>query len=106
MPFALTKAEQADFDSIMNSVDRMRWEGSHGPSVQVTTRLKWPDCKHLYLTVKDELHDKNIDGTNLFYIVGTVGVNWGKAGFRISGHTKAVANIANSQTRGVLHVEN
>lgn len=112
MPFALTKTEQADYDAVMNVVlgrtrgAKMQWEGSAGPSVQVTTKLKWPDCKHLYLTIKDELHDMPIPGTNLFYFVGTIGVNFGKGGFRISGHTRAVADIAKSQTRGVLHVEN
>src|SRR5512140_1615934 len=100
MPFKLTKVEQEDYDAVMNVVlgrtrgASMRWEGSAGPSVQVQTKLKWPDCKHLYLTIKDELHDAPIPGTNLFYFVGSVGVNFGKAGFRISGHTRAVADIA------------
>ena len=112
MPFDLTKVEQEDYDAIMNVVEgrtrgaKMRWEGNAGPSVQVRTKLKWPDCKHLYLTIKDELHDAPIPDTNLFYFVGSVGVNFGKAGFRISGHTYSTAKIDKSQTRGVLHIEN
>jgi hypothetical protein len=112
MPFALNKIQQQDYDAIMDVVlgrtrgASMRWEGKSGPSVQVETRLKWPDCKALYLTIKDELHDMPIPNTNLYYFVGSVGVNFGKAGFRISGHTRAVADIAKSETRGVLHIEN
>ncbi|MGH9585077.1 MAG: hypothetical protein ACRD4O_19325 [Bryobacteraceae bacterium] len=101
------KTALQDYDEIMKSVQRMNWSGKFGPSVRVETKLKWENaaCRELYLKVKEELHDSRIPGTKLFYYVGGIG-NWGKAGFRISGHTKTADKAGDSETNGVLHVEN
>lgn len=103
----LDKDTQYDYDAIMKAVDRMNWSGKFGPSVVVETKLKWENakCRNLYLKVKDELQDSRIPGTKLYYYLGKIG-NWGKAGFRISGHTKTSDKVAQAETHGVLHVEN
>lgn len=105
----LSKTLEADYDEIMRYVDNMRWEGSHGPSCRIQTKIEWKnkDCRELYLYIKDELHDQKFTYNNktLYYYVGAIG-NWGKAGFRITGHSKPSSQVKNSTTFGVLHVEN
>jgi hypothetical protein len=100
---------QDDYDNIMRYVRDNNWSGSFGPTCNVDTRLKWEDddCVELYLAVKDDLHDKSFTFGKrvLYYYVGAIG-NWGKAGFRISGHTKPSGNVGNSKTHGVLHIDN
>lgn len=113
-PRTLTNRQtREDFQFIVNKVnemcDRNLWGAleKHGGSVQVQTKLKWEgEGIQLYLRVKEEYHDKRIPGTNLYYFVGTMGVNFGKGGFRISAHTQPKAQIDKSKTRAVLHVEN
>lgn len=87
----------------------MTWSGKFGPSAKVETKLNWnnPACKELYLTLKDRYHDKLIPGISrcLYYHFGAIGL-WGKAGFRISGHTKTSDEIGQSETLGILRVEN
>jgi len=99
---------QSDYQQIMAALDRMTWEGSYGPSVRVETKLHRnnPAAVELYQKIKEDLHDKPISGLRLYYYVTGLGVSWGKAGFRITGHTKPSNKIANSSTHGVLHVEN
>ncbi|MEO1494490.1 MAG: hypothetical protein AAFV19_20275 [Pseudomonadota bacterium] len=108
---SLSSSTQAnDFDTIMHYIDEvMVWEGRYGPSCRITTKIDWNlrECRELYLYVKDQLHDRPfyVGKKRLYFYVGAIG-NWGKAGFRISGHTKPVAKIKNSATCGVLHIEN
>ena len=113
-PRTLTNRQtREDFQFIVNKVNEMAdknlWGAleKHGGSVQVQTKLKWEgEGIQLYLRVKEEYHDKRIPGTSLYYFVGTMGVNFGKGGFRISAHTQPKAQIAKAKTRAVLHVEN
>ncbi|HEX6630397.1 MAG TPA: hypothetical protein VF048_04865 [Gemmatimonadaceae bacterium] len=113
-PRTLTNRQtREDFQFIVNKVNEMAdknlWAAleKHGGSVQVQTRLRWEgEGIQLYLRVKEEYHDKRIPGTNLYFFVGTMGVNFGKGGFRISAHTQPKAQIAKAKTRAVLHVEN
>jgi hypothetical protein len=98
-----------DFEAICNKVDTYDFRRSEGfgGSLQVTTPLKWDgEGIVLYLRVKQRYHDKLIPGKGLYYFVGTMDVNWGKAGFRISAHTHNLAAIKKSKTYGVLHIEN
>lgn len=109
-PRTLTNRQTAeDFAIIKRKVEEIDWgdKAGWGPSVQVTTRLKWEgEGIELYMRVLEEYQDKKIPGTRLYYYVGTMGVNWGKGGFRISAHTQPKASIAKSKTRTVLHIEN
>lgn len=105
-PFSSRQVRE-DYDAIHRKLAEMHWSGRYGPSVQVQTKLKWDvkECRELYLRIKGELHDEKIPGTRLYYYVGAIG-NWGKAGFRITGHSKPAAKVKASETHGVLHVEN
>lgn len=113
-PRTLTERQtREDFQFIVNKVNEMcarnLWGAleRHGGSVQVKTPLRWEgEGIQLYLRVKEEYHDRRIPGTSLYYFVGTMGVNFGKGGFRISAHTRPKAQIDKSKTRAVLHVEN
>lgn len=98
-----------DFEAICNKVDNYDFQRNKGfgGSLQVKTPLKWEgEGKKLYLRVKDKYHDVRISGQGLWYFVGTMGLNFGKGGFRISGHTRDTSRIKNSETYGVLHIEN
>jgi hypothetical protein len=113
----LTEKQQRQVDSDISAVEgamgRMNWSGNFGPSVRVETPLRWENeqCRKLYLTLKQKYDDQIISGSSrpkLYYYFGAIG-NWGKAGFRISGHTKQRADLRggkNVRTEGVLHVEN
>lgn len=111
-PNHLNGTVAGDFDSIMQAVRRMNWSGQSGPTVWVGTPLKWSDrsCRNLYLAVKQVLHDQPIRvglQSVLYLYVGKIG-NWGKSGFRISGHSKNEAALLagkNVDTHGVLHVD-
>lgn len=112
-PKPLTERKtREDFEAICNKVDSMNWgqQKGYGPSLQVETKLKWEgEGKKLYLRVKDEYHDKPIPGQGLYYYVGTMGVNFGKAGFRISAHTVSYDKYKDKKdkvTYTVLHIEN
>ena len=109
-PRVLTnKQTREDFEATARRVEEMDWgrQEGYGPSLQVTTKLKWEgEGRELYLRVLEEYQDRRIPGQNLFYYVGTIDVNWGKGGFRISAHTKPKADIAKSKTFSVLHIEN
>ena len=106
------KKTQQDFELICKQVDSMNWkqQKGYGPSLQVETKLKWEgEGKLLYLRVKDEYHDKPIPDQGLYFYVGTMGVNWGKAGFRISAHTVPYDKYKDKKdkvTYTVLHIEN
>jgi hypothetical protein len=103
------KQTSEDFEFIVQKVNSMKWDQQKGfgPSLQVTTKLKYEgEGKLLYLRVKDEFHDQLIPGQGFYYFVGTMGVNFGKGGFRISAHTKPLAQIDKSTTYTVLHIEN
>ena len=98
-----------DFEAIVQKVQSMQWgrQEGFGPSLTVTTKLKWEgQGRQLYLRVLEEYQDKKIPGENLYYYVGTLGVNRGKGGFRISAHTHPAASIGKSKTYTVLHIEN
>ena len=110
----LTPGQQRQVESDTRAVEaamgRMSWSGSFGPSVTVETPLKWENeaCRQLYLGLKDTYDDQQILGTRLYYYFGAIG-NWGKAGFRITGHTKPRDSLRagkDVRTAGVLHVEN
>jgi hypothetical protein len=58
------------------------------------------------MRVLEEYQDRIIPGEGFYYYVGTMNVNWGKGGFRISAHTHPKASIGKSKTYSVLHVEN
>jgi hypothetical protein len=74
--------------------------------VNISLNPATPAAVQLHDRLMAELDDQPIPGTNLYYFVGTMGVNWGKAGsIRISGHTRPRARIATSSTCGVLHIE-
>jgi hypothetical protein len=100
---------EADYNDIMRAVDAMNWSGNSGPTCHVQTRLEWKNrgCRELYLAVKHDLHDQafGVGKRTLYYYIGAIG-NWGKAGFRISGHSKPLSRIKGSTTCGILHVEN
>jgi hypothetical protein len=104
-----TRKIAEDFENIMKHAASTNWSGKFGPSCQVETKLKWEnrDCRELYMAVKRDLHDQpfSVGKRTLYYYVGAIG-NWGKAGFRISGHTKPKSKIKASETHGVLHIEN
>lgn len=99
---------QDDYDLIMGAVKRMNWSGTHGPTCRVDTQLTWKNglCRELYTAIKLDLHDVAFmqGKQQLYFYVGALG-NWGKGGFRISGHSKPAANIGSSQTHGVLHID-
>ena len=112
-PRPLTERKtREDFEAICKKVDSMNWgqQKGFGPSLQVETKLKWEgEGKKLYLRVKDEYHDKPIPGQGLYFYVGTMGVNFGKAGFRISAHTVSYDKYKDKKdkvTYTVLHIEN
>ena len=106
-----------DFEAIAKKVDELEWDRQkgYGPSLQVETPLKWEgEGRELYLKVHEEFQDQPIPGTRLFYYVGTIGINFGKGGFRISAHSK-VRVVQNGGkkvvpqkcvTYTVLHIEN
>lgn len=109
-PRTLTeRSTREDFEAIAAQVSRMDWgrQEGFGPSLQVTTPLKWEgEGIELYMRVHEEYQDRKIPGTRLYYFVGTMGVNYGKGGFRISAHTHPKASIGKSKTYTVLHIEN
>ena len=103
------RTTREDFEAIARKVAEMDWgrQQGFGPSLQVTTPLKWADEGiELYLRVHEEYQDVKIPGNNLWYYVGTMGVNKCKAGFRISAHSKPKASIDKAKTYTVLHIEN
>jgi len=103
------RTTREDFEAIVRQVGQMQWgrQKGFGPSLSVTTKLKWEgQGKQLYLRVLEEFQDKKIPETNLYYFVGTLGVNFGKGGFRISAHSHPKASIDKSTTYTVLHIEN
>jgi hypothetical protein len=110
VPRTLTERQtREDFEAIARKVDEIAWGANKGfgPSLTVTTKLKWEgEGIELYMRVLEEYQDKKIPGTKMYFYVGTMGVNFGKGGFRISAHTHPKANIAKSTTYTVLHVEN
>jgi hypothetical protein len=98
-----------DFQLIARKVGEINWgqNAGWGPSMTVTTKLRWEgEGIELYMRVLEEYQDKRIPGTNMYYYVGTMDVNFGKAGFRISAHSRPRAQIDKSKTYTVLHVEN
>jgi hypothetical protein len=109
-PRTLTnKQTREDFEMIASEVRRLNWGSrqGYGPSVKVTTKLKWDgEGRELYMRVLEEYQDRIIPGEGFYYYVGTMNVNWGKGGFRISAHTHPKASIGKSKTYSVLHVEN
>jgi hypothetical protein len=109
-PRTLTERQtREDFEAISRKVASLSWDASEGfgPSVTVATKLKWEgEGIELYMRVLEEYQDKRIPGTRLYCYVGTIGVNWGKGGFRISAHSHPKASIGKSKTFTVLHVEN
>lgn len=97
-----------DCDTIENRLATENWGGRRGfgPEIVITTKLIWSnrDCQSLYLYLKDKYHDtKTNDG--LYYYFGAIG-RWGKAGFRISAHSKHSSRIGTSTTYTVLHIGN
>lgn len=103
-PAHLSAEEAADFETVIEAVNKMNWYGSHGPTVWLKTRLDWKykSCRRLYLAVKRALHKKGMPGWgdgNTFY-VGALRPP-GKAGFRISRHRKN-----DMQGHGILHFDN
>jgi|GEM_PF-4411571 len=109
----LSPAEWADVQIIEAAMNRTQWTKleNWGPSVQIKTRIAWenPSCRRLYMYLKGKYDDRIIPCERkppLYYYFGAIG-HWGKAGFRISGHTKTRAKIKNNcHTYGILHVEN
>ena len=109
-PRTLSNRQTAeDFQVITNAVSRMSWgtrEG-FGPSVQVSTKLKWQgEGKELYPRVVEEYQDKRSPEPACFSHVGAMGVNFGKGGLRISAHSHPKASINKNKTFDVLHIEN
>lgn len=104
-------AGQAGIDAqlIEKRIATQNWESGagFGPSLQVTTPLKWTDagCRALYLYLKNKYDDQRIPNTRLYFYFGAIG-NFGKAGFRITAHTKQRAQVAKAKTGTVLHIEN
>lgn len=84
---------------IDEAVAQMDWNGNWGPTVRVQGNLD-----RLRLWAEHKYHHKLIPirSRKLFYYVGKLR-NWGKTGFRISGHTKT--DPSKSTTFGVLHIE-
>ena len=104
----MNKQEQSDYDAIMKKVQTMKWNtlGKWGPEMEVGTKLKWPGCRTLYFAVRDALHNVKIPEQALYYYVGGVAPA-GKAGFRISGHSKPLKDGKvpdKCSTFGVLHI--
>jgi hypothetical protein len=109
-PRTLTERQTIeDFQVIARTVREIKWgqNAGWGPTVTVTTKLRWEgEGIELYMRVLEEYQDQRIPDTNLYYYVGTMGVNFGKAGFRISAHSRPKAQIDKATTYTVLHVEN
>lgn len=95
-----------DYYLILSDLQRLPYQGSHGPTTFVTTKLKWSNavCRNLYLKLKDELHDNEAPGGGYYYFTA---VNpTGKSGFRITVHSKPLLKIGKSETLAILHIDN
>ena len=82
--------------------------GKFGPTVVIQSVGAQLQAIHAHLKAKWDDKPISLPGVKhfpLYYYFGDLG-HWGKAGFRISGHTKKRASVGASSTHGVLHISN